>query len=103
MQLLAFEGVSLPSGEMPFSLIDGLPYLTFTKVSINYADIFNMDIPKISDLEKAIAEKRKQYLALQYEIFKFEKEGKTPPKEIIEQARKIRTSPEISKEQTCLN
>ena len=62
-----------------------------------------MDIPKISDLEKAIAEKRKQYLALQYEIFKFEKEGKPPPKEIIEQARKIRTSPEISKEQTCLN
>ena len=62
-----------------------------------------MDIPKISDLEKAIAEKRKQYLALQYEIFKFEKEGKSPPKEIIEQARKIRISPEMSKEQTCLN
>ena len=62
-----------------------------------------MDISKISDLEKAIAEKRKQYLALQYEIFKFEKEGKTPPKEIIEHARKLRTSPEISKEQTCLN
>ena len=89
---------------MPFLLIDGLPSLpAFTKVSINYADIFNMDIPKISDLEKAIAEKRKQYLALQYEIFKFEKEGKLPPKVIIEQARKMRTSPEISKEQTCLN
>ena len=62
-----------------------------------------MDIPEISDLEKAIAEKRKLYLALQYEIFKYERQGKVPPKDIIEQARKIRTSPEISKEQACSN
>jgi len=75
----------------------------FTKVSINYADIFNMDIRKISVFEKAIAEKRKQYLALLYQIFRFEKKGGRPPKEIIEQARKIRTSPEISKEQAHLN
>ena len=62
-----------------------------------------MDILKISDLEKAIAEKRKQYLALLYQMFKFEKKGGRPPKEIIEQARKIRSSPEISKEQALLN
>lgn len=62
-----------------------------------------MDITKISNLEKAIFERRKQYLALEYEIFKFQRKGESPPKEIIKQARKIRTSPEISKEQACLN
>ena len=70
---------------------------------INCVDIIRMDIPKISDLENVIAEKRKLYLALQYQIFKFEREGKPPPKEIIEQVRKIRTSPGISKEQACLS
>jgi hypothetical protein len=69
----------------------------------DYTDILNIDITKISNLEKAIFERRKQYLALEYEIFKFQIKGESPPKEIIEQARKIRTSPEISIEQACLN
>ena len=62
-----------------------------------------MKINYINGLEKEIIEKRKQYLALQYQMFKFEKEGKFPHKKIIEQARKIRTSPEISKNKACLN
>ena len=78
-------------------------YPLFAKVFFSNTDILNMDITKISGLEKAIVERRKQYLALEYEIFKFQRKGESPPKEIIEQARKIRTSPEISKEQACLN
>ena len=62
-----------------------------------------MNIPIIIGLKKRIIEKRKHYLALQYQMFKLEKEGKFPPKEIIEQARKNRTSPKISKEQVPLD
>ena len=54
-----------------------------------------MDIKKTRDYKKAIAEKHKQYLALQYEIFKYQLQGKPPPTEIIEKARKIKTPPEF--------
>ena len=62
-----------------------------------------MKLPIISSLKKAIIEKRKQYLAFQYQKLKSELEREFPPKEIIEQAGKIRTSPEISKEQAPLD
>ena len=43
-----------------------------------------METKKTRDSKKVIAEKRKQYLALQYEIYKYEKNGQPAPKEIIE-------------------
>lgn len=50
-----------------------------------------------------MVEKRKQYLALQFEIFMFQLKGDCPRKEIVETARKLRTAVEKLEEQVIPN
>ena len=75
----------------------------FIKALPSFADNVYMDTLIVRGVEKAITERRKQYLALHYQILKSDKDGRTPPKDTIDQAIKIRTSHVISKEQACLN
>ena len=78
-----------------YSLVNVYTCLLASKVLSSFTDINSMEIKKTRDSKKVIAEKRKQYLALQYEIYKYEKSGQPIPKEIIKQARKIRSSLEL--------
>jgi len=59
--------------------------------------------PKLNELTKAMIENRKQYLALQFEIFRFQLKGDCPLKEIVETARKLRTAVEKIEEQVIPN
>lgn len=87
----------------PLSLVNLQPYLRISKVFFSFTDIHSMGTKKPSDLKKAIAEKHKQYLALQYEIFKYEQKGEPPPKELIKQVLKIKFSPEFVRAKRRLN
>jgi hypothetical protein len=62
-----------------------------------------MGTKKPGDLKKAVAEKHKQYLALQYEIFKYQQKGEPPPEELIKQALKLKFSPELVRAKRGLN